>query len=67
MSIKKQITVELSVDEKFFQDWLDFNDPDAKNDSLSDVLISHFKDHLYYHIDGADKNDVPYCATVISH
>lgn len=58
-----RVTVELSVDDDFFENWLDINGEGCGD--LTEDLIDQFKNHLEYHIDCMDKTIVPYCATVV--
>jgi len=63
-TIKAEVTVELTANEEFFQDWLD--DQGEAHNGLPDALVDQFKEHLEYHIDAMDKHSVPYCASVVS-
>jgi hypothetical protein len=63
-TITALVTVELTANEEFFHDWLD--DQGEGYSSLPAALVDQFKEHLEYHIDAMDKDDVPYDASVVS-
>jgi len=60
-TITKRVTVELTADAGFFQNWLEDN---VLYTYLAGALVEQFKMHLEYQINARDKLDVPYSATI---